>query len=531
MSENQTYLDLISGVYEVRGPAGAGKTYRLTQDVQELVKTGKKCTLISFSNAAVDELKLRIGIDSVVASTIHSFAWHLISPLSTVLLDEADLLTEFEPDAFKKSKDGLSWDGVSQLLYDTGVPYYNEEDQILSLGHNDVIKLFDYLLDCLPIFAQLVINSMDVLIIDEYQDTNRTFLKHVMEKLDAKILIGLYGDPCQTIYRVDKGAPDLDALLTAYQTTKVPLTSNYRSDSNLVEYFNQVRASFDGLAQMATAEHAGGEIHVIIGDGELNDDIRQKIIQKYALSHAMTLSSTNYLALAAVGQGDIAKSAHQKVNKYRQANHHGGKQWGDFLSLEPLIPELSVLNTMGQFFSGKGYRQTQAALECFTLQSIERVGLSQLDDLITTAAEQSFDNFEDFFKSHGLIWQDSIQALLELVKTFGADGTKKVSSFLEALEKLTDSTTIFQAKGREYQSVILNIDTGQYWPYGWKNIDFDNSESNGVITSAMVYFLYYVGITRAKSKLVIYINRKTDQEFLGKFEEQFHFDELEVADL
>lgn len=226
MSENQTYLDLISGVYEVRGPAGAGKTYRLTQDVQELVKTGKKCTLISFSNAAVDELKLRIGIDSVVASTIHSFAWHLISPLSTVLLDEADLLTEFEPDAFKKSKDGLSWDGVSQLLYDTGVPYYNEEDQILSLGHNDVIKLFDYLLDCLPIFAQLVINSMDVLIIDEYQDTNRTFLKHVMEKLAAKILIGLYGDPCQTIYRVDKGAPDLDALLTAYQTTKVPLTSN-----------------------------------------------------------------------------------------------------------------------------------------------------------------------------------------------------------------------------------------------------------------------------------------------------------------
>lgn len=151
--------------------------------------------------------------------------------------------------------------------------------------------------------------------------------------------------------------------------------------------------------------------------------------------------------------------------------------------------------------------------------------------MITTAAEQSFDNFEDFFKSHGLIWQDSIQALLELVKTFGADGTKKVSSFLEALEKLTDSTTIFQAKGREYQSVILNIDTGQYWPYGWKNIDFDNSESNGVITSAMVYFLYYVGITRAKSKLVIYINRKTDQEFLGKFEEQFHFDELEVADL
>ena len=67
--------------------AGSGKTRSLVQAVRDLCKsqgrqltlTGQKIAIITYTNAACDEIVQRLEFDPRVdVSTIHAFAWSLI---------------------------------------------------------------------------------------------------------------------------------------------------------------------------------------------------------------------------------------------------------------------------------------------------------------------------------------------------------------------------------------------------------------------------------------------------------------------
>jgi superfamily I DNA/RNA helicase len=531
MTNERQYLELHNGVFEVRGPAGAGKTYRLIQDVRELIKSGRRCTLISFSNAAVDELKLRIGSDGVKVSTIHSFSWSLISPLISTLLRDPKQLVEFKPYAMTASDNEVTWDLVNKVVYDSGVPFFNAEQGILSLGHDDVLDLLQFFLSEMPIIVKLIANSMDVLIIDEYQDTNRYFLQTLLKKLRESVLIGLYGDPCQTIYISDLGSPSLNNMLDDSKAYHVTLTNNFRSDSKLVTYFNKVRHPFDGISQLPVSTHISEEVHLVVGDGQLSDSVRNKIIDKFSLKHSMTLSSTNYLALSAVGQGEIGKRVRANINSFRKANNQHAWQWNEFLTVDPMTPELTVINEIGELFSGQGYRQTQAVKKCFTMESISRVGVSNLDRLINYASSEQTQHMKEYFESGGLVWKDSAAEFISLLEANGVEFAKSINAFIDRLRKLNDSTTVFQSKGREFDDVILNVDTGKYYAYNWDKINFENSQTSGLTQSAKVFFLFYVGITRAKEKLVIYVNNESNSSFLEKIQKYTDLSQISFSDL
>ena len=69
--------------------AGSGKTRSLvevlkrfrTENTNRLRKNAQKVAIITYTNAACDEIKSRLEFDSTFhISTIHSFAWELINP-------------------------------------------------------------------------------------------------------------------------------------------------------------------------------------------------------------------------------------------------------------------------------------------------------------------------------------------------------------------------------------------------------------------------------------------------------------------
>ena len=69
--------------------AGSGKTYTLVEVLKHIKSTlrtklelsHKKVAVITYTNAATDEIKRRIGFDELFdISTIHSFVWEMIQP-------------------------------------------------------------------------------------------------------------------------------------------------------------------------------------------------------------------------------------------------------------------------------------------------------------------------------------------------------------------------------------------------------------------------------------------------------------------
>ena len=81
---DDTYLTKKNGIYEVRGAAGSGKTYQLTKDIRKLSLSSNSIFIISYSNAAVDELKSRLNNPVLSISTIHSL--HLTISLMIKLI-------------------------------------------------------------------------------------------------------------------------------------------------------------------------------------------------------------------------------------------------------------------------------------------------------------------------------------------------------------------------------------------------------------------------------------------------------------
>jgi superfamily I DNA/RNA helicase len=77
----------------------------------------------------------------------------------------------------------------------------------------------------------------------------------------------------------------------------------------------------------------------------------------------------------------------------------------------------------------------------------------------------------------------------------------------------------------------LNVDTGKYYAYNWDKINFENSQTSGLTQSAKVFFLFYVGITRAKEKLVIYVNNESNSSFLEKIQKYTDLSQISFSDL
>lgn len=267
--------------------AGAGKTYSCVQRVKELLKRGvdpNKIIFFSFTKAATEELKGRVGNKDIKITTIHAFCYHIL--ISTGRYKNIITFYDFVEWFKKKYKPNHFADQETRdFYYDTISTLYEDADFISSsiasfkLQAADGVKakippylteynrflresksrdFSDMLIEVRDMFKEdkwlkMFRNKYDYIFIDEYQDTS-TIQLQILLALNTKHYY-LIGDRNQSIYGYSGANCKLleSMVKSRRKTVELSLSVNFRSDKNIVENSNK----FSSLKAVANSQEDG----------------------------------------------------------------------------------------------------------------------------------------------------------------------------------------------------------------------------------------------------------------------------------
>ncbi len=257
--------------------AGSGKTRSLVEvlkrfrqkNITKLRKNGQKAAIITYTNAACDEIKSRLEYDSAFhVSTIHSFAWDLINPYTHDIRGwlasnlEAEIFDLSEKQSRAKNtttktyidrarKIELKSTRLSLLPIIKAFTYSPNGDNLGkdSLNHEEVIKITASFIQNKPLMQDILIQKYPIILIDESQDTKKelvdAFFK-VQENKSANLTLGLFGDTMQRIYTDGK----LDLGQNIPETWEKPAKIvNYRCPKRVITLINKIRSAADAQRQ------------------------------------------------------------------------------------------------------------------------------------------------------------------------------------------------------------------------------------------------------------------------------------------
>lgn len=271
--------------------AGSGKTRTLVNVLEMILKShseefrlrGKKIAVITYTNAACDEIKRRVKFNKLIdVSTIHSFLWELIRHYSSdikswlmenIAAEIADLrdkqsrTTRVSQASLERERKIVSKEKRLQNLSDVYKFTYNPTGDNRtkdSLNHSEVIKLGSYFLDRKYTMQKILVNRHPILLIDESQDTNKLLMNALLEVEKNNrdtFSVGLLGDMMQRIY--SDGKSDLEACLDEHWK-KPEKSINYRSPKRVVALINLIRSQVDNHKQKAREDAEEGYVRIFI---------------------------------------------------------------------------------------------------------------------------------------------------------------------------------------------------------------------------------------------------------------------------
>lgn len=239
------------------GGAGSGKTYSLVQVIRQVIAENPtaKVACMTYTNAAVKEIEVRVNHNNLNVSTIHDFLWdnikHFQKELKAAIIalanDENAKLSIDEDDPIPENY----FDGLEKgIQYKE---YLKLKEGIIS--HDELLLVANHLFEKHPKLSTIVKDKYQFIFIDEYQDTNTAvvdiFLNH-FKKSEKKNLVGFFGDAMQSIY--DDGIGNLEQYKgEAADTVKeVKKAQNRRNPRRIIDLANRLRT--DGITQEPSAD-------------------------------------------------------------------------------------------------------------------------------------------------------------------------------------------------------------------------------------------------------------------------------------
>lgn len=278
--------------------AGSGKTRSLKNALDTFRddhgaafrRSGKKIAVITYTNAAADEIAERVGEDALFPiSTIHSFCWKHISTyhsdirawlLATL---PADLIELHEKQA--KGRAGtkaaldreraiasiarrLEWlSSPRRFTYNPNGDNFGQD----SLSHSEVLKITAAFIETKPSMQAVLVSKYPFLLIDESQDTNKGLLEAFFALAAAnkgKFAIGLFGDMMQRIFL--DGHPELERLVPEDWARPIKRL-NHRSPQRVIALGNALRAPIDHQSQVAREDSAVGLVRLFVASSGTPD--------------------------------------------------------------------------------------------------------------------------------------------------------------------------------------------------------------------------------------------------------------------
>lgn len=272
--------------------AGSGKTRTLVNvlehvkkyDINRIIDTGSRIAVITYTNAACNEIKHRLKFDPAFSvSTIHSFAWDLIKPFTEDIRDFlrdrlAEQIAELQVKIDKaRDKNGITAvknaksrdskqrrleqiEEITDFSYNptAGKP---ERD---ALNHAEVIAIASSFIANSELMQTLLINKFPILLIDESQDTDKSLMNALIaaqQNNQNKFVLGLFGDMMQRIY--GGGKEDLDSGLPDDWKKPAKLI-NYRCPKRVVTLINNIRVDIDDMQQEPSKSASEGVVRLFI---------------------------------------------------------------------------------------------------------------------------------------------------------------------------------------------------------------------------------------------------------------------------
>ena len=271
--------------------AGSGKTLSLVEAIREvcqkqgtaLSKTGQKVGVITYTNAACDEIKQRLEFDPrVEVSTIHAFAWFLIGGYDNdirkwVARNLKEDISELEQQQSKgragskatadrarsidnKRRRLANINNIQRFVYSPTGDNRTRD----SLNHAEVIAMTSEFLTTKPGLRQLVTTRFPILLIDESQDTARPFMDailNVQSGYSERFCLGLFGDTMQRIYA--DGKERLAEAIPA-DWSRPRKIMNHRCPTRVVTLINKIREGDDRQVQRPRSDAKAGFVRLFL---------------------------------------------------------------------------------------------------------------------------------------------------------------------------------------------------------------------------------------------------------------------------
>lgn len=551
--------------------AGSGKTRSLINTLnfldkeqgEKLLMKGKQIAIITYTNAACDEISRRLQYKSIFSvSTIHSFLWELIKnyqvDIKTWIMESVQ--KEIEELKQKQTKTSRGKAGekraetikkkterLAKIRSIQKFSYNPNGDNVGydSLSHSEVIKMSTEFIATEPTMQDILTSKYPILLIDESQDTKKELIDALLivcEKYGEKFIVGMFGDTMQKIY--NDGKDNLAKCIPDNWVKPVKIM-NHRSAKRIVTLANSIRSSVDDQKQQARSDAEEGTVRLFITSKSNNKEYVEKRVAE------MMVQDT----------GDIGWNDEEDYKSLILEHHMAASRFGfselymplsnskkfDTSLREGSIPELSILSKLVfpllvAYQSGNDFEVAKIIRKNSPLLNKEVfiTGLNNQVELLRKAEEA----VELLMK----LWNDGkVPTCLEVLKSIRDTGLFKVGNRVDEVladysqdenEKITALRTALSAPFYELERYALYVsDNTRFATHqGVKGLEFprvmvilDDAQARGFLFSYEKLFgvkaqsdtdeknahdgkdtsitrtarLFYVACTRAKKSLAI----------------------------
>ncbi len=398
--------------------AGSGKTRSLVKVLSRirdeqgdrLYLNAQKIAVITYTNAACNEIKHRLGNDTIFSvSTIHSFAWELIKPFQQDIRGWLETNLEKEilelEEAQKKGRSGTKasidrpkkikskadrkdmLEEIKQFTYNPNSDNRSRD----SLNHSEVIQITADFLKNKTLMQKILVKKFPILLIDESQDTNKLLINaffQVQKNHFDKFSLALFGDTMQRIYSdgeesLGKNIPD------TWERPEKKI--NHRCPKRVVKLINKIRQEVDFQEQIPRDNADEGIVRFFIVDSSTID--KQEIENQITIQMAQVtededwskqnkdikvLTLEHHMAAKRMGFLDLYQPLYQ-VEKFRTGLLDGTLQ-GIRLFTDILLPLIEAMQNDDKFLVSTIVKRFSPLLDKNTLKQ-EKNQIEKIKDV------------------------------------------------------------------------------------------------------------------------------------------------------